>query len=64
MRIVDLLSLTTVLPVLVAACAAGAAEPQVIVATMQTIDGFDLKNEAWTAYCASAGVTCPVPAAQ
>ncbi|MBS0480460.1 MAG: hypothetical protein JSR79_14325 [Proteobacteria bacterium] len=36
-----------------------AAEPQVIVATMKTIDGFDLKNESWTAYCKSPGVTCP-----
>jgi hypothetical protein len=40
------------------------AEPQVIVATMQTIDGFDLKKEAWTAYCNSAGVTCPAPDAK
>ncbi|MDB5679638.1 hypothetical protein [Sphingomonas bacterium] len=36
-----------------------AAEPQVIVATMQTIDGFDFKGEAWAAYCRSPGVTCP-----
>jgi hypothetical protein len=36
-----------------------AAEPQVIVATMQTIDGFDFKGEAWGAYCRSPGVTCP-----
>lgn len=36
-----------------------AAEPQVIVATMQTVDGFDFKGEAWTAYCRSPGVTCP-----
>lgn len=40
------------------------AEPQVIVATMQTIDGFDFKAAAWTAYCKSAGVTCPAPAAK
>ena len=40
-----------------------AAEPQVIVATMETVDGFDLKKEAWTVYCASAGVTCPAPTA-
>ena len=36
-----------------------AAEPQVIVATMQTVEGFDLKRDAWSAYCNSAGVTCP-----
>lgn len=36
-----------------------AAEPLVIAETMLTIDGFDLKKEAWTAYCAGAGVTCP-----
>lgn len=41
-----------------------AAEPQVIIATKQTIDGFDLKKESWTAYCRSPGVTCPVPAAE
>jgi hypothetical protein len=36
------------------------AEPQVIVATMRTIDGFDFKREAWRAYCQSPGVTCPL----
>jgi len=36
-----------------------AAEPQVIVATMKTIDGFDLKKDSWAAYCRSPGVTCP-----
>lgn len=40
-----------------------AAEPQVIIATMKTVDGFDLKKEAWAAYCRTAGVTCPAPAA-
>ncbi|THD37879.1 MAG: DUF2059 domain-containing protein [Sphingomonas sp.] len=45
-----------------AAKASRAAEPQVIVATMQTIDGFDLKKEAWAAYCRSPGITCPAPA--
>ncbi|QDZ06698.1 DUF2059 domain-containing protein [Sphingomonas panacisoli] len=38
-----------------------AAEPQVIVATKKSIDGFDLKKEAWTAYCQSPGVKCPPP---
>lgn len=38
-----------------------AAEPQVITATMKTVDGFDLKKESWTAYCKSPGVTCPAP---
>ena len=41
-----------------------AAEPQVIVATMQTVDGFDFKSEAWGAYCRSPGVTCPAAAAK
>lgn len=41
-----------------------AAEPQVIVATMQTVDGFDFKAEAWAAYCRGPGVTCPPPAAK
>jgi len=36
-----------------------AAEPQVIVATMQTVDGFDFKGEAWKAYCAAPGSACP-----
>ncbi|MEO5494939.1 MAG: hypothetical protein ABIR08_13045 [Sphingomonas sp.] len=39
-----------------------AAEPQVIVATMKTIDGFDLKKESWAAYCRSPGVSCPAAA--
>ena len=41
-----------------------AAEPQVIVATMQTVDGFDFKGEAWGAYCRSPGVKCPAAAAK
>lgn len=45
-----------------AAAAWRKAEPQVIVATMKTIDGFDLKKESWAAYCRSPGVTCPPPA--
>ena len=41
------------------------AEPQVIVATMKTIDGFDLKKDAWTAYCGSPGRDVgPAPAAR
>ena len=41
-----------------------AAEPEVIIATMQTIDGFDFKGEAWSAYCRSPGTKCPPPAAK
>lgn len=40
------------------------AEPQVIIGTMQVIDGFDLKKEAWVAYCRSPGVKCPAAAAK
>ena len=39
-----------------------AAEPQVIVATMQTVNGFDFKGETWAAYCRTPGVTCPAAA--
>lgn len=41
-----------------AATAWRAAEPQVIAASMAGLDGFDLKNEAWTAYCRDPAAKC------
>lgn len=41
-----------------AAAAWRAAEPQVIAASIAGIDGFDLKREAWAAYCRDPAATC------
>jgi hypothetical protein len=38
-----------------------AAEPAVIAATAAALDGYDFKKEAWSAYCATPGVTCAKP---